>query len=38
MEAALKNAPTHKGRSAAHVNQVLNWLLMEGLAQVMYSS
>ena len=37
-EAALIYAPTHQGRSRARVDQVSRWLLMEGLAQVIYSS
>ena len=38
MEAALRYVTTHKARTAAHVNQVLHWLLMESLAKVMYST
>ena len=38
MEAALKNAPTHGARTVAPVEKDSHWLLMQSLAQVMYSS
>ena len=37
MDAAVKYAPIHRAPTVAPVDQVSPWLLMESLAQVMYS-